>query len=73
MVFIVYQNEYKYFIVVQYINGVIAMYTQIDETSLLMDQVLKVNDVIGLYAGESFNCIFKIGNEIVSFNDAFKN
>ena len=59
VILINYQNDYKYFIVVQYINGVVALYTQIDDTSLMINQILKINDVIGIYNGEYFNCIFK--------------
>ena len=56
-----FHNDYKYFIVVQYENGVVGMYTRIDETTVCIDQKLNKNDIIGTYLGESFNCIFKKG------------
>lgn len=65
-----YQNEYEYFLVVQYENQVSALYTLVSEVSAEAGSALKQNDVLGAYAGEYFNCIFKKGDNILSYSDA---
>lgn len=65
-----FHNDYKYFIVIQYDNGVIGMYTRIDETTVCANQKLNKNDIIGTYLGDSFNCVFKKGDEVIKYQDA---
>ena len=65
-----YHTEYKYFIVIQYENGVVGMYTHIDETTICVDQKLNKNEIIGTYQGEFFNCIFKKGQDVIKYSDA---
>lgn len=66
-----YQNEYKYFVVIEYDNGVSALYTLIDEISF-DNKEMKENDVIGSYVGDYFNCVFKKGEKVISYNEVFK-
>ena len=65
-----FQEEYKYFVVVSYDNGVNALYTLVD--SLNVEEKVKLNqkDIIGTYDGEYFNCVFKRGNQVISYNEA---
>ena len=67
-----YQDDYKYFVVVEYENNVTALYTLIDEIKVKTDDVLLANNVIGTYEGSYFQCIFKKNNEIISYNEALK-
>lgn len=66
-----YQNEYKYFVIVSYINGVDALYTYVDNCELKINDRLSMDETIGNYEGEYFNCIFKKGDKIITYNDAF--
>ncbi len=67
-----YQDDYKYFVVVEYENNVTALYTLIDDIKVKTDDVLLANNVIGIYEGSYFQCIFKKNNEIISYNEALK-
>ena len=53
-----------------YKNGVNALYTLVD--SLNVEEKVKLNqkDIIGTYEGEYFNCVFKRGNQVISYNEA---
>ena len=66
-----YQDEYKYFVAIHYDNGVNALYTLIDEIKVENGKLSK-NDVIGTYQGEYFSCVFKKGEQIISYNEAIK-
>ena len=65
-----YHSNYKYFIVIQYVNGVVGMYTLIDETTISVNQELTKNEIIGNYEGDYFNCVFKKGQLIIDYKDA---
>lgn len=66
-----YQDEYKYFIAVHYDNGVNALYTLVDEIRVENGKLLK-NEVLGTYQGDYFGCVFKKGEQTISYNEAIK-
>ena len=67
-----YQNEYEYFVVIDYEDNITALYTFIDEVNVSVGQTLSKNDILGSYEGEYFNCIFKKGEQIITYNEATK-
>jgi len=66
------QEDYQYIVGVNYKNGVKALYTYIDEVNISLGDVIQKDSIIGTYKGDYFTCVFKIGDEIIEYNEVIQ-
>lgn len=67
-----YQEEYQYFIVVEYDNEVKALYTLVSEIKVKINDVITPNQVIGDYQGDYFQCVFTYKDEVIDYQQALR-
>ena len=67
-----YQNEYQYFIAIEYENNTKALYTHVDEVNVEVGDNIKTNQIIGKYLGDTFNCVFTENDIVITYEEFIK-